>query len=255
MKLLLFVIGVALLLVIFVRRYQITEKGFAAGQIFSKRKRVFSQLFHHITEEKHEITAQEMIPSPGSINPKNAVKGRTMFKRAEAFLGKGDLNDTEKLLIQSLSLDPSNLEAYNKLGLIYLKQNQYKKAEMLFRKLVSAKSDEASYHSNLGLTLYHQQQLPEAKSCYEKAIELDHGRAGRYFSLGKILHEMNETDKALVHFQKALDMDPKNLDYLLTLAQFYQEQGTTTEAKHILGEVLAMFPDNEDAVKMLKDLP
>ncbi len=255
MKILLLIAGIAVLVLIFLRRYKMTEKGIGPGQIYGKRKRVFYHLFHHLAEEKHEVTAQELIPAPESINPKDAIKGKSLFKRAEAHLEKGDLLNTEKLLIQSLALDPSSLEAYNKLGLIYIKEGQFKKAEMIFRKLTSAKGDEPSYHSNLGLTLYHQQQLAEAKSAYEKAIELDQGRAGRYFSLGKILHAMNETDKALVHFQKALEMDPKNLDYLLTMAQFYQEQGLLAESKHILGEIMAMFPENEDAMRMMKELP
>lgn len=265
MKMFLFLVCVAILAGIFLRRYQFTAKGISYMKMFGKGKNIFSSpwvksVFHRQHEENksgpagthHDLTIREMIPSADTVDAKDAAKASTLFKRAEAFLEKGDLQNAEKTLIQTISLDPSLQEAYHKLGLIYLKQEQFGRAETIYRKLIVAKNDEAAYFSNLGLSLYQQNKLHDAKSFYEKALQLDQSRPGRFFSLGKILHELQEFEQALNHFQKAVAMDPRNLNYLLTMAQLYIDQGMKGQAHKILSEILVAFPENEEATEMMK---
>lgn len=257
MKLLLFLIGTLVLVFIFMRRSALVEKGTFTLPFWRRNL----QKFHPVAESAGaahghdtEITIQEMIPAAETIHPRHALKAKALMRRAEAFIEKGDSRNAEKTLIQAISLDPSLCDAYNALGLLYLKQQQFGKAEMVYHKLVVAKPEEASYFSNLGLALYHQGKLAEAKSSYEKALALDQGRAGRFFSLGKILQELNEFEQALQHFQKALLMEPQNIDYLLTLAQFYNDRGLKDESRKILAEVLTAVPQNEIAQAMMKEL-
>lgn len=164
---------------------------------------------------------------------------------------KGDFHNAEKCFIQALSLDPSNPDSYNKLGLLYLHQNQFGKAEMMYRKLIVTGLNEAAYLSNLGLALYQQKKLEEAKTFYQKALEADQTRPGRFFSMAQIFYELQEFEHAVDHFRKAIELEPNNLDYLLSLAHFYTEQNRKEEAKKLLGEILAMFPKNTEANEMM----
>lgn len=252
MKTLFVILGVLLLIAIFFRRYEIIQKGFTTIPFLNKRKKNLHPL--RPVDYPGEITAQEMIPSPETVDRRDALRATTILKKAAAALAKGDMKTAEKLAIQSIAVDPSSREAYAKLGLLYLGQEQFSKAEMIFRRLTLGEIQEAAHFSNLGLALYHQNKLPEARIFYEKAIELDASRAGRFFSLAKILHELNEFDLALQNFRTSVAMDPKNLNYLLTLAQFYRERGMKEEVRQLIEELLMAFPGEERVAALGKEI-
>lgn len=248
--------GITVLLAIFVRRQRMSQLGFSPRKIFRNLKEGLHQLGHKQNTDAFEITIDEMIPARESIDPKKVLKADGFFKRGEVALEKGDLQNAAKLLIQSLALDPSNQMVYHKLGLLYLKQGQYSKAEMFYRKLILTAVEDPSYFSNLALALYQQKKLTEAKSFYQRAVELDQSRAGRFFSLAQVLYELQEFQQAIDHLQKAIGLEPKNADYHLTLAQFYLDQSMVNEAEKLLKELDILCPNNEIANEMkLKHFP
>ena len=249
----LLLVAMVALVTIFVRRYKISEKGLSSAQASDRSK---NRIYHFLMRNQNdnfEITVEEMIPAAETINLKNKLKAESIFRKADAAMEKGDLKTAERILIQSLALDPSNQEAYSKLGLIYLKEGMFSKAELIYRKLLLGAMEDPSYLSNLGLALYQQQKLEEAKSYYQKALQFDQSRPGRFFSLGQILHELENFEEALQHFSRASEMDPKNIDYLLTLASFYIDRSMPVEAKQMLDRVLAIDPNNQMAHEMLKE--
>lgn len=250
-----FIILICLLVLgfIFVRKYLSVQMGLDLKKFFFRPKNILHH-FHFHDREKFEVTVDEMLPDKDKSDPKKAAKAAILYKKAETDLEKGDLRNAQKILIQVIALDPSSIEAYNKLGLIYLRQNQFCKAENIYRKLILSAANDPAFFSNLGLALYSQKKLEEAKGYYKKAIEIDGTRAGRFFSLGQIFHELGEVEAAMDHLKKAVQMEPRNLDYLLSLADFYSGKQMIEEAKQLLGEILILFPNNEMAKEMREGL-
>src|SRR5512135_443333 len=114
--------ALAVFVLIFLRRYLEMEKGQSfKASLLSKRN-----FFRH--EEKQgnfEITIDEMIPPLEKVDAKSVAKADLLLKKAEIQLGRGDMKSAEKILIQVLALNPAEVEAYNKLGLIYLRQDKF----------------------------------------------------------------------------------------------------------------------------------
>ncbi len=246
------IVGLIVLGLIFFRRYMILEKGKSSFSFLGRKQGGMDLLHLHKDKGGFEITVEEMIPERSSVDAKKVAKADILVKKAEPVLAKGDFGQGERLLIQALSLDPSNVDAYHKLGLLYLHQGQFGKAEMMYQKLILSVPNDPVYFSNLAVALYQQKKLEGAKSNYKKAIELDSSRAGRVFSLAQVLMEMGEAQEALDHFKKAISMDPKNVDYLLSLAQIYFDMNLHDDAKLILDEILAADPGNAMAKDMLR---
>lgn len=250
-KLILIAASVAILSFIFLRRYLAVEKNISLSGIFFKTK---SWSKHVPDTESHDLTAEEMIPQPEDVDEKKRVKADILVRKSDAYLAKGDARQAEKLLIQTLALDPSAVEAYKRLGVLYLHQQQFTKAENIYRKLIFTFHDEPTFLSNLGMALYSQGNLEEAKKFYKKAVELDSERVGRIFSLGQIHYELKELEDALDYIQKAVNIDPGNVDYLLTLAQLYVDVEMINEARQLAEDIVRSHPDNEDIRKVLEDL-
>lgn len=250
-EIIIFTVSLLLLVVVFVHRWYLLEKGQLFGKMVLKRG---MNLPSKLTKEDHEVTVKEMIPKANTIDPKLAVKGDVLFKKAEAALKKGDLDGAEKLFIQSISMNPSKIETHARLGAIYLNDQSYSKAELIYRKLIIAEPENPTYLNNLGLALFQQEKFEEAKGFYEKAIELDDQRPGRYYSLSRINYQLGDFDSAVFNIQKALSLDADNLDYGLTLSHWYLEKNMVAEAKEILGKILKHWPENEEALAMMKSL-
>ncbi|MCC7196950.1 tetratricopeptide repeat protein [Candidatus Peregrinibacteria bacterium] len=242
------VVGMLVLGVIFLRRFMILEHGVTLKSLLFRKKNIFRHVEH---PETLNLTVEEMLPAAETVNPKDRAKADSLVRKAEIGLKRGALKESEQLLIKALALDPSSVEAHNKLGLIYLQQGMFGKAESIYRKLTLTLSHEPAYFGNLGMALYSQGKLDDAKVFYKKALEIDATRPGRFFSLGRIFTELNEVEEAIAHLKKAVEMDPRNLDYLLTLAQLYVDKNLPVEAKQLLGEILLISPDNEMALLLM----
>lgn len=207
-KYLAIIIGFSILMIIFLRRYFMSEQG---NSKFLFRRKDLLKYFHNFFErEPLEITVNEMIPDTSAIDPKKRAAADSLSKRADIYLARDDMKNCEKTLIQSISLNPGSKETYYKLGVFYLRKEQFGKAEAIYRKIIMTVVDDPVCFSNLGLALYQQKKFEEAKQFYTRAIELDNTRAGRFFSLGQIHYELSENSKALEHFLKALELEPEN---------------------------------------------
>jgi tetratricopeptide (TPR) repeat protein len=250
-EIIIFAVSLLLLGVVFVHRWYLLEKGQLFGKMVLKRG---MNLPSKLTKEDHEVTVKEMIPKADTIDPKLAVKGDVLFKKAELALKKGDLDGAEKLFIQSISMNPSKVETHARLGSIYLNDQSYSKAELIYRKLIITDPDNPTYYSNLGLALFQQEKFEDARAFYEKAIELDDQRPGRFYSLSRINYQLGDFDNAILNIQKAITLDPENLDYGLTLSHWYFEKNMNTEAKEILEKILKHWPESEEALAMMKDI-
>jgi tetratricopeptide (TPR) repeat protein len=246
MEALIVVFGVIILAVIFFRRYLIIEDKLP---MTGRRKNMLSH-FHLQKPDSFEVTPEEIIPDISTIDSKNIAKAEIQFRKAEILIARGDLRTASKTLIQAISLNPGYLEAYAKLGMIYLHQNMHIKAENIFKKLILSVVDNPSFYSNLGLSLYNQGKLEDAKYFYKKAIELDNSRASRFFALGQIYFELKELEPATDYIRKAILLEPRNQDILLTLVDIYLERNLPEQAIEVLNELLVLSPGNESALKL-----
>jgi Tfp pilus assembly protein PilF len=250
-KFVVIIVSLAILGFIFLKHYLLVEKNISLKELFFKPK---NWAKHMPYEHQHEFGAEEMIPSPDQVDDKNRVKADSMVRKSDIYLGKGDINEAEKNLIQALALDPSSIEAYKRLGLLYLRQGQFTKAENIYKKLVFTIHDEPTYFSNLGMALYSQKKLEEAKKYYKKAIELDSDRIQRIFSLGQIHYELQEMEEAMKYLKKATEMEPDNLDYMLTLVHFYVDYELVLEARTLAEELARAYPEHEEVQNVLNKL-
>lgn len=120
----------------------------------------------------------------------------------------------EKALLAILKIDEKNAAAYNRLGILYAKQKEYKDAIDCFEIACSIEPSPSSLH-NLGLIYYETENYERAVTAFEEALKLDDTMAARHIALAKALEYMGH-DKAMVtHLEKAVEMEPTKESYKL----------------------------------------
>ena len=71
---------------------------------------------------------------------------------------------------KAISLDPGNINAYRKKGLVYFGLRQYDEAEKLFVKAISLDPHNVQSHINLGMVKYYKGDKAEAKNLWQKSV-------------------------------------------------------------------------------------
>ncbi|MBX4196989.1 tetratricopeptide repeat protein [Candidatus Saccharibacteria bacterium] len=134
----------------------------------------------------------------------------------------------EKALLTILKIDEKNAAAYNRLGILYAKQREYKDAIDCFEIASSIEPSASSLH-NLGLIYYETENYQKAATAFEQALRLEDNLAARHIAYAKVQEKLGNDKLMLQELEKAAELEPNKESFSL-LAKAYEVQGMTDEA-------------------------
>ena len=129
----------------------------------------------------------------------------------------------EKALLTILRVDERNASAYNRLGILYAKQQQYKEAIECFEIAQSLEPSASSLH-NVGLIYFETGQFDKAALAFEQALAIDNELAARHIAYAKVQEKLGNDKKMIESLEHAIRLDP--IPQTLTiLADAYERTG------------------------------
>lgn len=137
----------------------------------------------------------------------------------------------EKALLTILKIDEKNVAAYNRLGILYAKQKEFKDAIDCFEIASSIAATPSSLH-NLGLIYYETENYEKASVAFEQAIKLEENLAARHIAYAKVQEKLGNTRLMLQELEKAVELEPNKESYSL-LYQAYKQNDMIEEAKKL----------------------
>jgi tetratricopeptide (TPR) repeat protein len=137
----------------------------------------------------------------------------------------------EKALLTILKIDEKNAAAYNRLGILYAKQKEYRDAIDCFEIASSIEATASSLH-NLGLIYYETENYEKAAVAFEQALKLEDGLAARHVAYAKVQEKLNNTKLMIHELQKAAELEPNKETFTL-LQKAYAASGMDSEAGQI----------------------
>lgn len=208
----------------------------------------------HLAKEEAVETGEDTPdaqPEPKAEKPSGST--RKLYLKGDTHFSRGEYEEAATHFLTIVELDSTHLDAHHKLGMLYMKLEDFPKAELYFSKLVNLKKDPI-YFSNLGAALYQQQRLVEAAEAYENAISLDDKRAARLQSLAQVYYELGDDDKALHFFERAARRKPKDSALKILIAEYYEKLQRYDDAIRMVEAILEKDPYNKEAKAKLKAL-
>jgi len=142
----------------------------------------------------------------------------------ESLLDKKYLR-AEKALLTILRVDERNASAYNRLGILYAKQQAYKDAIECFEIAQSLEPSASSLH-NVGLIYYETQSYEKAGLAFEQALAIDNELPSRHIAYAKVQEKLGRDKKMIEALEKAVELDPIP-QTLSILADAYDRTGQT----------------------------
>jgi tetratricopeptide (TPR) repeat protein len=134
----------------------------------------------------------------------------------------------EKALLTILKIDQKNAAAYNRLGILYAKQKEYKDAIDCFEIASSIEPTASSLH-NLGLIYYETENYQKAATAFEQALKLEDDLAARHIAYAKVQEKLGNDKLMLQELETAVELEPNKESYNL-LIRAYQSLDMQAEA-------------------------
>jgi tetratricopeptide (TPR) repeat protein len=141
----------------------------------------------------------------------------------------------EKALLTILKIDEKNAPAYNRLGILYAKQKEYRDAIDCFEIASSIEATPSSLH-NLGLIYYETENYERAGIAFEQALKLEENMAARHVAYAKVSEKLGNEKLMFSALERAIELEPNKETYSL-LQKAYVERGMEAEAD-MIGEKL-----------------
>ncbi len=113
----------------------------------------------------------------------------------------------ERALLTILKVNERDATAYNRLGILYAKQREYKDAIECFEIAQSLEPSASSLH-NVGLIYYETGSYQKAAIAFEQALSMEDSLPARYIAYGKVQEKLGNMKKMTEAFEKAVEIEP-----------------------------------------------
>lgn len=138
----------------------------------------------------------------------------------------------EKALLTILRVDERNATAYNRLGILYAKQQAFKDAIECFEIAQSLEPSASSLH-NVGLIYYETKQYEKAALAFEQALAMESDLAARHVAYAKVQEKLGRSKRVIESLERAVEIDesPQTLNILADAYDRNGQQDLATELR------------------------
>jgi Flp pilus assembly protein TadD len=121
-----------------------------------------------------------------------------------------------------IELDPTYVEAYNNLGIIYQTTGDTKSAFRAYQKSTEINPRYEKGYNNLGLLFLLEGRYEEALEVFQKALAINSNNIESHINLGILFKKKGQGEKAIESYQKALAIDPLHRETHYNMALLYE---------------------------------
>ncbi len=178
------------------------------------------------------IMQQETVAEIKEETPQRVVaKLNQLWDIAQESLRDRKYLRAEKALLTILRVDERNATAYNRLGILYAKQQAYSDAIECFEIAQSLEPSASSLH-NVGLIYFETGNYEKAGLAFEQALGMEEGVASRHIAYAKVQEKLGHNKKMIAALERAIELEPSVASYN-ALADAYAATGDEDRATSI----------------------
>jgi tetratricopeptide (TPR) repeat protein len=165
------------------------------------------------------------------LSQKVSVKLDKLWDIAQDSLKERKYLRAEKALLTILRVDEKNATAYNRLGILYAKQQAYSDAIECFEIAQSLEPSASSLH-NVGLIYFETGHYDKAALAFEQALGIEDNHASRHIAYAKVQEKLGNTKRMIESLERAIKIEPSIQSYHI-LADAYDRMGETDKASKL----------------------
>lgn len=181
------------------------------------------------------------------------VDSDILIELMEVYTSMSDREGVVSVLKRLVKLDPDDLDAQNQLAELLEEAGSLKQAIREYEALLKRTPDKNGLliYKRLGYLYTKSGQSKKAVSHYLEAVKLDKRDANLYYNLSYLYGKLHEEKKAYAYLARALELKSGDLNGRLKLAQWLTNKGKLTESKRYLSEILKKKPKSTEALLLM----
>lgn len=175
------------------------------------------------------LIAVPLILGTGSPAQRATGKPTSVLQNAELLVQQGRLDEAKAETLAGLQRFPPSVEAYNLLGLIEGRQQDFTAAEESFQKALKIQPGSTKTRNNLGDLYVSEKRLDLAEKEFRTVLRLDPANRDGHYNLALLLVLKGSPANAIVHFQK---VHPQDVATRLNLVRAYLQNKQVAQGLH-----------------------
>ncbi len=136
---------------------------------------------------------------------------------------------------------------YNNKAITAYNSQQYKDAELLFKKAIELNPKYAEAYANLGALYAKFKEYDKAIKLYQTCIKLKPTYAGAYTNLGNALNKTKRHEEAVYFHKTAISLDDKSANHFSNCASAYKNLGRFNLAKEYYNKAIILDVNHVNA--------
>ncbi len=199
--------------------------------------------------ERSSPTAKPTVISPEELKiPRTASDS---YRKAVELSNAGDHKAAIEKLKLAIAEFPGYADAYNELGVQYMRLNELDLADAALVEAVKIKPDAFEPTLNRGITLFRLKRYSEAETVLRSAVKIKPSSAVPHYYLGRALTILERFDEAESELNAALSAGEGQMNEAhRMLANLYLAKGDDRRAAESLEAYLKLVPEAPDAEKL-----
>ena len=180
-------------------------------------------------------------PTNSRSHARPAATAPSPFLEAETLLRQGSIDEAKKKIQEQLALNPSSVEGYNLLGIVYSTEKDYTNALKAFQQALKLDPNSTKTRNNLGNAYVAQNKIELGEKEFRAVLRLDPVNNDGNYNLGLVLLARGSPAEAITHFQR---VRPANTVTRFNLIRAYLAAGRKAEGLKMATELSAQNKDD-----------
>ncbi|MBU1078798.1 MAG: tetratricopeptide repeat protein [Spirochaetes bacterium] len=189
-----------------------------------------------------ELLNQNLIQATGYF-PKEDI---FLLQWASYHIYINQIQKAEKELLKAKELNPSNIEMYLLLGVVYFKQNKFYDSLNKFKKVILLDTKNSEAYAYKGYILANKGYISDGEKDLKKSISLNYQNHLPYYFMGNIYKEVKEYGKAIAMYKKSIKFGGMIIDLFENLGLCFIE---VKKYDSVIKRFLPLYDKNELSVK------
>lgn len=191
-----------------------------------KINNVFKQYYLRLKNIEKDLKRRGHAKLSSAVDKSQAVED--MITEVKKYINNEEYQKAEDILLDALSIDQHNIEAYKILAEVYRYRKEYDQAKETLEYLLKlTHDDDAAVYSSLADLAHQRGNLKQAEDDYQKSISISDDNYLHFLSLAEVYLDLDEQNKALETAQRAQILAPNNpkvLDFLINISIIMQDK-------------------------------
>ena len=161
------------------------------------------------------------------------------LQEAGKLLNQGRVGEAKQAILEQLQQNPKSVEGYNLLGVLYIGEKDYEKAQDAFQHALTVDARSVRTRNNLANMYVAEGRLDRAEKEFRESLRIEPTNSDANYNLGVVLLAQNNPSAAIQHF---LLVKPASKESRFNLTRAYLRTGRMTQALKVANELSSQEP-------------